>query len=59
MIAKPSSKFLKVKCNDCGHEQMVFGKASTEVKCLKCTKIILKPTGSKSNINAKVIKIYD
>ncbi len=52
------SKFLKVKCK-CGNEQLVFNKASTEVKCLKCKKPLTKPTGGKTEILAEVIENYE
>lgn len=56
---KSSSKFLRVKCNDCGHEQVVFGKAATPVKCQKCSKDLLMTTGGKSDLIAKVVKVLD
>ncbi|MCD6274742.1 MAG: 30S ribosomal protein S27e [Candidatus Aenigmarchaeota archaeon] len=51
------SKFLKVRCS-CGNEQIVFNKASTAVKCLKCKKLLAKPTGGKAEILAEVIESY-
>jgi small subunit ribosomal protein S27e len=52
----PKSKFLKVKCS-CGNNQVVFGKASTKVKCLSCGKLLVKPSGGKSVVTAKVEEI--
>ena len=39
--------FIKVKCAKCKNEQMIFGKASTEVKCLVCGEMLSKPSGGK------------
>jgi len=55
----PKSKFLKVKCNDCGSEQAVFGCAASVVKCLVCGKTLVEPTGGKAVIKAKIIKVLD
>ncbi len=56
---KPKSRFVKVKCNDCSKEQIVFGKASTIVKCLNCGSVLVEPRGSKAKINAKIVKVLD
>jgi small subunit ribosomal protein S27e len=55
----PRSKFLKVKCNDCGSEQMVFGNSASEVKCLVCGKALVRPAGGKAVVLAKVTKVLD
>jgi small subunit ribosomal protein S27e len=39
-----------VKCLDCENEQIIFGYASGEVKCLKCGKVLAKPTGGKARL---------
>ncbi len=49
------SKFLRVRC-ECGNEQIIFSKASTEIKCLKCKKVLAKPGGGKAEILAKVVQ---
>ncbi|NYZ79648.1 30S ribosomal protein S27e, partial [Candidatus Micrarchaeota archaeon] len=33
-IQQPKSKFLRVKCDDCGSEQVTFSAASHDVNCL-------------------------
>ncbi len=50
------SKFLRVECN-CGNEQVIFGKASTLVKCLKCGKTLAIPRGGKAVIKAKIKEV--
>jgi len=50
IVRQPNSRFLKVKCLDCENEQIIFGNATTEVKCLKCDKILAKPSGGKAKL---------
>ena len=56
LIPQPRSKFIRVKCPECGNEQVIFNKASTVVKCLICGHILAKPTGGNAKIFAQVIK---
>ena len=51
------SKFLKVKCKGCKNEQVIFNKASIDVKCLVCGAILAKSDGGKANIQTKVIEV--
>lgn len=55
MIPEPRSKFLKVKCMDCGNEQIVFDRAATSVACLVCGTTLAKPTGGLANIRGEVV----
>ena len=55
----PKSRFLKVKCNDCGNEQVAFGYPAGEVKCLVCGKAMLQPSGGKAVVNTKIVKVLD
>jgi len=50
IVKQPKSRFLKVKCLDCENEQIIFGHATTEVKCLKCEKLLAKPSGGKAKL---------
>lgn len=60
IIFKPiESKFTKVKCKKCGNEQVVFNRASTEVKCLVCGETLAKPTGGKAEILGDVVETYE
>ncbi len=49
------SGFLRVKCPDCEHEQMVFEKASTQVTCVVCGKVLATPTGGKAKVSAEIL----
>lgn len=48
IVQQPRSRFLRVKCLDCENEQIIFGYATTEVKCLNCGKVLAKPSGGKA-----------
>ncbi len=52
----PTSAFIKVACEKCKNEQIIFDKASTKVKCLVCGEILAVPTGGKAKIQGKVIQ---
>jgi len=50
-----AGKFLKVKCEKCKNEQVVFERAACQVKCLVCGEVLAEPTGGKTSIKAKVL----
>ncbi|MBI5061325.1 MAG: 30S ribosomal protein S27e [Candidatus Aenigmarchaeota archaeon] len=52
------SKFLRVKCDKCKNEQIIFNKASTTVKCLVCGEILAVPTGGKAEIMTKIEQVF-
>jgi small subunit ribosomal protein S27e len=58
-IPKPKSRFIKVKCTDCGNEQIIFNKASTVVKCQVCGSMLAYPTGGKSKIKSEVLNVLE
>jgi len=58
-INEPVSKFIKVRCPRCKNEQVIFGKASTKVKCLVCGKMLVEPTGGKSRIKSRVLEVLE
>ncbi|MBS3051867.1 MAG: 30S ribosomal protein S27e [Candidatus Aenigmarchaeota archaeon] len=57
LVPSPSSKFLKVVCEQCKNEQIIFDKASSVVKCLVCENVLAEPTGGKINIKSKNVKL--
>jgi len=59
MIKEPSSKFIKVRCSKCKNEQVVFGKAAMEVKCLVCGRVICEPTGGKIKVKARILEVLE
>ena len=52
----PKSKFLRVACRKCKNEQVVFSKASTLVKCMKCEAELVIPTGGKADVKGKILQ---
>ena len=50
-------KFIKVSCSKCKNEQVIFGKANTQVKCLICEENLIEATGGKAKIKAKVLEV--
>jgi len=59
IVKEPTSKFIKVRCPKCKNEQIIFGKTSTEVKCLVCEKVIAEPTGGKSKVKARILEVLE
>ena len=55
-IAEPESEFIKVKCIDCGSEQIIFSKPSTEAHCSVCGASLSEPTGGKGKIRAEILE---
>ena len=55
LLPRPRSKFLRVKCPDCGNEQGVFGNATSVVKCNICSAVLAEPTGGKTTIKGEVV----
>ena len=57
IVRVPKSKFLRVRCKKCNNKQIIFSKASTEVRCLKCGEILALPKGGNAEIRAKILDI--
>jgi small subunit ribosomal protein S27e len=58
-LATPESKFVKVRCNKCKNEQVIFDSASNIVTCLVCNEEMAKPTGGKTQISARVLEVLE
>ncbi|HLC63378.1 MAG TPA: 30S ribosomal protein S27e [Candidatus Nanoarchaeia archaeon] len=58
-MRESESKFIKVRCMSCKNEQIIFGKATTKIKCLVCTKPLALPTGGKTKIKAQILEIME
>jgi len=59
MAESTSSRFLKVKCGDCGNEQVIFGNAASKIKCIVCEKTLAKPTGGKTDVKTQIVEVVD
>ena len=58
-VREPTSKFIKVRCPKCKNEQNIFGKTSSEIKCLVCSKVLAEPTGGKSKVKARILEVLE
>jgi small subunit ribosomal protein S27e len=54
-----AGEFLKVKCEKCKNEQVIFSKPAGEVKCLVCGEVLAENTGGKGDIKAKQMSVLD
>jgi len=59
LIPRPRSKFLRVKCPDCGNEQIIFSHISNIVHCNICNSTLAEPTGGKARITAEIIEVLE
>ena len=49
--------FIKVKCVDCGNEQITFSKASSIVTCNVCGTTLVKPKGGNCEVKGEVVEV--
>jgi len=59
LIPKPRSRFLRVKCPDCGNEQTVFSHSTSVVHCNVCGAILAKPSSGKVVIKGEVVAVFE
>ncbi len=59
LIPKPKSSFIRVKCPDCGSEQVVFSNIAMDVHCNTCSALLAESTGGKSRIKAEIIEVLE
>jgi small subunit ribosomal protein S27e len=55
MRGKQLPEFLKIRCTDCGNEQLVYSHASMPVRCHVCSKTLAVPRGGKAKLKATII----
>jgi len=53
------NRFIKVRCQSCKNEQIIFEGATTKVKCLICDATMAEPNGGKAKIIARVIEVLN
>ena len=56
-LKETKSKFVKVRCPKCKNEQIIFGKAANNIKCLVCENEIAESTGGKTKIKARILEL--
>ncbi len=59
LIKEPTSRFIKLRCHKCKNEQIIFGKATSEVNCLVCNHTIASPSGGKARIKERILEILE
>jgi len=59
LIPKPRSRFLRVKCPDCGNEQVIFDSATIAVKCNVCDGVLAEPSGGRAKIRGEVVNVFE
>lgn len=57
MIPRPRSTFIKVKCPDCGNEQILFSHSTTVVNCKICGTKLAYTTGGKVKIKGEIVDV--
>jgi len=55
MQEKQRSRFLRVRCSDCGNEQLVYSHVSSVVRCKVCSKTLAVPRGGKAEIKVTIL----
>ena len=45
-----SSGFLRIACNDCGNETIIFARASTAIGCRVCGATLAQPAGGRAKL---------
>ena len=59
IIPEPKSRFIQVRCPDCGNEQIIFSHAASVVRCNICGAVLAEPTGGKAKIKAEIVKVLE
>ncbi len=53
---KEEKSFLKLKCVDCGNEQITFRHASSNVDCQICGARLAEPTGGQAKLHGEIVE---
>ena len=59
LIPKPRSVFLRVKCQKCGNEQLIFSNAVNKINCNVCGELLAEPAGGRARINGDVQAVLE
>lgn len=57
LIPEPRSRFLVIRCPNCGNEQVVFSHATFPIRCIICGTQLVTPTGGRAKLNGQVIRV--
>ena len=53
------AQFVKVKCPDCGGEQVAFNRPATSVGCLVCGATLIQPTGGEGRFKGEITARFE
>jgi small subunit ribosomal protein S27e len=59
IIPIPRSRFVQVKCPECGNEQTTFSHASIVVRCNICGAVLAEPSGGKAEVKGEVAARFE
>ncbi|MCL2358487.1 MAG: 30S ribosomal protein S27e [Nitrososphaerota archaeon] len=59
LIPKPRSVFLRVKCQKCGNEQLLFSNTVNTITCNVCGITLAEPSGGRAKINGEVLSVLE
>jgi small subunit ribosomal protein S27e len=54
-----TTNFVKVKCADCGNEQVAFKKPAMPVTCHVCGSTLIKPRGGVGEMKGQLLEVVD
>jgi len=54
-----AGSFYRVACPDCENEQVVFGRAASEVTCQVCGHTLARPTGGEAVLEGEVVEAVE
>ncbi|MFB6232625.1 MAG: 30S ribosomal protein S27e [Haloarculaceae archaeon] len=54
-----AGNFYRLACPDCENEQIVFGRAATEVACQVCGHALAQPTGGKATLEGEIVETVE
>lgn len=46
--------FLKIKCEECKNEQIVFERPAQDVECLVCEEVLVESTGGRGEVKMEI-----
>ncbi|WP_181691966.1 30S ribosomal protein S27e [Natronomonas sp. LN261] len=54
-----AGNFIRVRCEDCENEQVLFGKAANTVDCAVCGSTLATPTGGEADVHVEVVETVE
>jgi len=58
-VSDGSGKFIRIKCIDCGNEQLSFSKPSTNVVCNVCGSTLIRPSGGRGELKGELLEVVE